>query len=110
MDADEEKVLGSSSGGSGGTEESSPVLRFFGPRRMGSEVAVGSKPSDTAAVEGGTVSEAAAAWAGERLPVTRLRGPDEAARAAPLEERLTGPEAGPRRGAALWRSGTEAVK
>ena len=54
--------------------------------------------ADEAAVLG---AAAHAAEAGERFPVTRLRGPDEAARAAPLEDRLMGPETGPRRGAAL---------
>ncbi len=177
MDAEEDRVLGSSSGGSGGTEEGSPVLRFLGPRRTGTESAVSGKLPDPAAVGGGTVSEAAEedrmlgfwsegsggteegspvlrffgprriglivvssgclvgseavascaaavlllsfgsdldadeaavlgaaaheAEAGERFPVTRLRGPDEAARAAPLEDRFMGPETGPRRGAAL---------
>ena len=158
--AEEDRMLGSWSGGSGGTEEGSPVRRFFGPRGMGvivvssgcfvgAEAALGAgeaKP-DAAAVDGGTVSKAAeedkmlGSWSGgsggteeegsavlrflgpggvavvllafgsdleadeaavgERFPVTRLRGPDETALAAPLEERFMGPEAGPRRGKAL---------
>ena len=40
VDAEEDEVLGSSSAGSSETDEGSPVLRFFGPRRLESEVAV----------------------------------------------------------------------
>ena len=58
--AEATRVLGSLSAGSGGTEEGSPVLRFLGPRRTGTESAVSGKLQDPAgAVEGGTVSEAA---------------------------------------------------
>ena len=119
--AEEDRMLGSWSGGSGGTEEGSPVLRFFGPRGMGLVVVssgclVGSEAvascavavvllsfgSDLEADEAAVLCAAAhEAEVGERFPVTRLRGPDEAARAAPLEDRFMGPETGPRRGAAL---------
>jgi len=57
--AEEDRMLGSWSGGSGGTEEGSPVLRSLGPRRTGTESAVSGKLPDPAAVGGGTVSEAA---------------------------------------------------
>ena len=148
--AKEDGMLGSWSGGSGGTVEGSPVLRFLGPRRTGTEPAVSGKLPDPAAVGGGTVSEAAeedtmlGSWSGgsggteesspvlrflgprgmglivvssgclvgseefancavaaERFPVTRLRGPDETGRDAPLDERFMGPERGLRRGVAL---------
>ncbi len=92
--AGEDRVLGSWSGGSGGTEEGSPVLRFFGPRGMGLVVV-----SSGCLV--GSEAFASCAVAAERFPVTRLRGPDEAGRAAALEDRFMGPETGPRRGAAL---------
>ena len=119
--AEEDRMLGSWSGGSGGAEEGSPVLRFFGPRGMGLVVVssgclVGSEAvascaaavlllsfgsdldADEAAVLGAAAHEAAA---GERFPVMRLRGPDETGRDAPLEDRFMGPEPGPRRGVAL---------
>ena len=119
--AEENRMLGSWSGGSGGTEEGSPVLRFFGPRGMGLVVVspgceVGSEAvascavavvllsfeSDLTADEAAVLCAAAhEAAAGERFPVTRLRGPDETGRDAPLEERFMGPERGPRRGVAL---------
>ena len=57
--AEEGRMLGSWSGASGGTEEGSPVLRFLGPRRTGTESAVSGKLPDPAAVGGETVSEAA---------------------------------------------------
>ena len=63
--------------------------------------------ADEAAVHGEAAHEAEA---GERFPVMRLRGPGLAARAAALEERLMGPETGPRRDTALWGSGPEGAK
>ena len=99
--AEEDKMLGSWSGGSGGTEEEgSAVLRFLGPG--GVAVVLLAFGSDLEADEAAVLSAAAhEAEVGVRFPVTRLRGPDEAARAAPLEDRFMGPETGPRRGAAL---------
>ena len=128
--AEQDRMLGFWSAGSGGTDEGSPVLRFFGPRRIALSVvssgclvsseAVAScagsgvllsfgsgLDEDEAAVLGAVPHEAEA---GEHFPVTRLRGPDEAARAAPLEDRLMGPETVPRRGAVLWGSGPKGVK
>ena len=113
--AEEDRMLGSWAGGSGGTEEGSPVLRFLGPRGMGLIVVSSGCLVSSEAVASCAVSvvllsfgsdldadEAAAlgaagheAEASERFPVTRLRGPDET---------------GPRPGAAVWGSGPEDVK
>ena len=141
--AKEDGMLGSWSGGSGGTVEGSPVLRFLGPRRTGTEPAVSGKLPDPAAVGGGTVSEAAeedtmlGSWSGgsggteEGSPVLRFLGPrgmglivassgclvgsEEfascagAARRFPVM-RFRGPDvAGPRRDAAVWASGARDV-
>ena len=85
--AEEDGMLGSWSGGSGGTVEGSPVLRFLGPRRTGTEPAVSGKLPDPVTVGGGTVSEAAeedtmpGSWSGvsggteEGSPVLRFLGP-----------------------------------
>ena len=141
--AEEDRMLGSWSGGSGGTEEGSPVLRFLGPRRTGTEPAVSGKLPDPAAVGGGTVSEAAeedtmlGSWSGgsggieEGSTVLRLLGPREmelnvaspgclvaseevascagAAGRFPVMRFRAPDVAGPRRDAAVWGSGARDV-